>query len=477
VFGLERRAEAKKITLSCVADLSDDCLYVKISIANGDPQNQYDILLGNRPIRLRQGLTVTTPNWLQIFGNGSGVTSIHGSCFPPAAKKGEDPKEIEKKFYGGTEEDFYKSPGLNGTAECPQNVNEFPALWVKDGGVLVLDKLSIGNAQTGLEGAGIRNEGTLLVYESSIMHNHTHGSGGGIYHNGPWLYLQDTMVNNNIAHNGAGGGIFIAGGRVDIQYSTIHSNWTAPEFPGTGGGIVNGTNDEDRPLGGALYIVNSTISKNIDNSFSTQDHKAGGITQLGIGEVWLKNVTITDNLVASPGHTNYGHGIFGAARFYLANSIIAENGGDVGPECGGLVITLGGNLVGTNSGCYIVPPDNYIKPLPDNWPKPQAHDLIGDVNASTFDKRYIDPLFEEGGPNDRPLLKDNGGNTCTVPIRNQSPAVGNGWKGAPGSHPLACDEYDQRWVSRYRGLAWTCDIGAYEYRGQPTPSGLTCPDK
>jgi hypothetical protein len=489
LLGLERPVEAKKITLSCVANMTYGCLRAAIQAANDDYSlhpnsgNQFDIFLGNGPIRLEDSLTVTTPNWLQIFGLGSGLTSIRGSCFPP---KGVE----EINFYENhlTEADFfnfYKSP--QNLAEC-RNVTNFSALKVKPGAVLVLDSLSIGNAQCcldGDDGGGIRNEGTLLVYRSSIMHNHTHGSGGGIYHNGPWLYLQDTMVNNNIAHNGAGGGIFIAGGRVDIWYSTIHSNWTPPQFSSVGGGIVNGgTNDKGEPFGGKLYITNSTISKNIDASNLEQvNNKAGGIIQLGTGEVWLKSVTITDNYVASAEKNDlapysYGHGIFGITRFYFANSIIANNGINGGrfyPQCGGIVITLGGNLVGTNSGCYIVPPETYITP-PDNWPKPRAGDLIGDHNASDFNKRNIDPLFETGGPNLQPLLRDHGGNTCTVALKSGSPARNNAWAGEPGAHVFACETWDQRWVKRDLWIKGKCDIGAYEYGYTPALIGVGCPD-
>jgi hypothetical protein len=60
-----------------------------------------------------------------------------------------------------------------------------------------------------------------MVYSSTVMSNHAHISGGGIYNKSGWTYLQDSTVLNNVVHQGAGGGIYIYAGIVDIAYSTI----------------------------------------------------------------------------------------------------------------------------------------------------------------------------------------------------------------------------------------------------------------
>ena len=73
----------------------------------------------------------------------------------------EDPKAIEKAFYGGlTEDDFYKTRLLD--AYCPGQGREFSGFWVKEGGVLILATLSIRNFKSDV-GGGLYNEGTLLV--------------------------------------------------------------------------------------------------------------------------------------------------------------------------------------------------------------------------------------------------------------------------------------------------------------------------
>jgi hypothetical protein len=478
-MGLERPVEAKNITLSCVATTTAQCLADKIQIANHDYANQYDILLGKGKIRLTKSLIVTTPNWLRIIGLGSGLTSIHGPCFPLSEADATD-------YYGGlTEEDFYKNPGL---AECQKigGYGEFSVLQVQEDGVLVLDSLSIGNGQASI-GAGILNEGILLVYRSSIMHNHAHLSGGGIYQAGPWLYLQDTMVNNNIVHQGYGGGIFIAGGRVDIQYSTIHSNWTWGMGFGAVAGIANGLEkDPDRnspPEGGVLVIVNSTISGNVDNA-GGREFAVGGILNVGIGEAWLKNVTITNNVSMSSTSKAAG-GVYSSDQshgFYFWNTIIAKNGMgeydnnrqklvsiDDRSDCGGLVRSLGGNLVGTDRNCQIN--------SDHDWDPPGV--------SVPMDQKNTNPGFTEGWVDlvagaERPLLRDNGGNTCTVALKTGSPAYDNAWTGKPGDHVFACEPYDQRWAQRGRldkGV-FKCDIGAYEYPvASPDQIGVGCPDQ
>ena len=87
-----------------------------------------------------------------------------------------------------------------------------------------------------------------------------------------------------------------------------------------------------------------------------------------------------------------------------------------------------------------------------------------------------------GLPYKKPLLRDHGGNTCTVALEPGSPAHNNAWTGAPGAHVLACETYDQRWDKRGRWIqrgganVFACDIGAYEYGHSPALIGVGCPD-
>jgi hypothetical protein len=302
------------------------------------------------------------------------------------------------------------------------------------------------------------------------MRNHAHLSGGGIYNSG-WVYLQDSTINNNIAHNGVGGGIYIQAGRVDIAYSTINDNET---IHGRGPGIVNGSIYHDvlgtgqwTKSGGGLNIYNSTIS---DNKYrNTPEHRqfpydffnahAGGLVNDGDGEVWLKSVTITGNKasfdpggVYNRGQYLVGGAVFAESKFYFSNTIIAVNGSN---DCWGRLVSMGGNLAGNQ--CEAVPPEKWDS----NWPP-----RIGDKTTTEPYTIFV------GGTS--PRLADNGGTSCTVALAPGSPAIDAAWTGKPGEHPFACELYDQRWVTRDSATTGRCDMGAFEFNGPISPSGLGC---
>jgi hypothetical protein len=141
------------------------------------------------------------------------------------------------------------------------------------------------------------------------MNNHAHWYGGGIYHSGTWLYVQDSTVNNNVVHHGAGGGIYVSSGNVEIRYSTINDNSTVKQdsYHPVGAGIANGADDSKTGgdiTGGVVSVVNSTISGNV------ADRTAGGILNRGVGQVWLKSVTITNNVVANATGTAGAGGVY-----------------------------------------------------------------------------------------------------------------------------------------------------------------------
>ena len=424
VFGLERSAEGATDSQNCTNDMSDTCLREGIKKAN--KQSTYTIWLGNGQIKLTSALPpVTTTGWLFIVGQGAGKTTIRGSC------KYRDPA------------DWHCTSGPAGI------------FTVAKGGALIIQSIRVTNGDN-----AIFNEGYFASYFSTIAWNHSgaqRNGGGGIANWGPdsRIYLQDSTVNNNyvsfVNDNDpqiGGGGIFNGFGLVEIVNSTIHSNRA---FEGSGGGIAN--------TGGVLAIANSTIYGNKDDGQSFGrflNHHAGGIVNnRGIGEVWLGSVTITNNIAYNIYVAGTSaDGVFSSADsdgLYVFNTIIARNGEKYGSDCGGLVTSLGGNLLGE---CDVQESSEWD---PDPLVVPRAGDVTG----------FADPGLE--------LLRDNGGSSCTVALKPTSPAKNKGWAGAPGSHGLACAEYDQRGVRRNR-----CDIGAYEYDpgafgGKYTPSGLECP--
>jgi fibronectin-binding autotransporter adhesin len=242
------------------------------------------------------------------------------------------------------------------------------------------------------------------------------------------LYLGNSTVRDNFGHMGSGGGIAIAKGTVTIWKSTISGNRSS-----YGGGIYNGIRDQ----GGSLYITNSTIS---GNKVLRDGGYAGGILNAGVGNAWLKSVTITENTAP------YAGGVYGQTSsgvFHFWNTIIAGNTatakGEPAPDCFAIVVTLGGNLLGDTKTCDV---------------RPGYGDQASDVRDK---KPMLDPLA------------DNGGHSCTHQLLDGSPAINAAWPDAPGSSGFACEAFDQRGAAR-KGR---CDIGAYEFNAL-TPGPMVC---
>jgi hypothetical protein len=469
VLALERPAEAKvwgPADCDKAGKMDELCLRNLIKMANeadkptvAHPQGeQYVIYLGTNEIKLSQALPAvfTKNHWLNIIGDGATRTTIRGPC----------PENERNKILGHC--------GPYGA----------PVFQVWEDAGLVIDSITVTNGDP-----GIINEGYLYVYSSTIAHNGNHST-AGVMNLGPYVYLQDSTVNDNVSHNGPGGGISNVDGFVEIVNSTIHSNRVSSEGIGAGGiwnGLTtykldkygypvkeNGKYVVTGRMGGTLSIANSTIYGNVVDGFADPYPSAGGIVNDGTGVVWLGSVTITNNYAVSGNLTTTDpvvHGVFSSADsqgLHFFNTIIARNGPDYrGPDCDGTLFSLGGNLVGSGA----IKCDVQEEPI--TW---DTAGVTRPPDVKMPDGTYNDPGFVE--PFGRPQLRDNGGNSCTVALNDKSRALNRGWKGAPGSHPLACAEYDQRGARRNRSGEWTCDPGAYEWqKGKSTPSGLICPDQ
>ena len=272
-------------------------------------------------------------------------------------------------------------------------------------------------------GGGIFNGAKITIKNSSITGNRAGGYGGGIF-NGGVLHAANIVVEDNVA--GAGAGIN-NWGEAFVIAATIKGNQS--NF--TGGGIDNASigvltldsttvSHNESPIGGGidnfgrLQIINSTISNNTA--------KFGA----GIDNRWmltLANSTISGNiaregggLVMRPAVPSEGASIF--------NTILSGNSAGRGPDCMGVVASLGHNLVGTDSGCEFIAVE---------W------DSVG-TKARPIDAKLG-------------RLDFNGGPTATNALLPGSPAIDAGDNGS-------CPPVDQRGVPRPRGTS--CDIGSYE---------------
>jgi CSLREA domain-containing protein len=251
----------------------------------------------------------------------------------------------------------------------------------------------------------------------------TGGSGGGISNDDNHLTLVEVHVTGNIAANNGGG---IRNQDDDATLVMKQSAITANLADGgEGGGLMN---DDDA----VARLTNVTISGN------ESEDSGGGINQENESFVSLQNVTITANIADAPaGGAGDGGGIDqdgdpSPPRVTLNSTIVAENsdfspdpgtnGNENAPDCDGVIVSEGHNLIGNDSSCGFVD---------------AAGDQVGTAAAP------INPLL---GP-----LALNGGTTPNHALLANSPAINAG-------DPNAAPPIDQRGLPRDAAP----DIGAFE---------------
>jgi CSLREA domain-containing protein len=259
-------------------------------------------------------------------------------------------------------------------------------------------------------GGGVGNRGKVTFINAAVMGNSSSNGGGVSNVTGATAVFVDSTVSGNTA-TGSGGGVRNGpGASSTFTGSTISGN-TAQD----GGGIFNS-------LGSSSTLTRSTVSGNRAND-------SGGGIHGGTGS--LSSVTVTANSADVDGN-GLGNGGGVNADLTLTNSILAGNA-DASPppqtsipDCSGMMVSGGFNLIGRNTGCVITP---------------TTGDKIGTPGIP------LDPGLG--------ALRDNGGPTRTHALKGFSAARNSGAQGA------GCPGTDQRGVPRPQGKR--CDIGGYEY--------------
>ena len=182
-----------------------------------------------------------------------------------------------------------------------------------------------GNSAAGAGGVFDRGSSTTTISDCLIIDNSaTTYDGGGVYvaDNSMTTLTGSTVIGNTAPGNG--GGVFVAGGFLTIEHSTISGN-----AAGYGGGILNI---------GTLTVTDSTICNNtatsrgggIDNyatltvSYTTLSGNSaaavgGGIENVSIGSLTLSASTLSGNTA------NSGAGIFNGGTATLTDTTLGDN--------------------------------------------------------------------------------------------------------------------------------------------------------
>ncbi len=385
---------------------------------------------GDEVVLLDKNVTLSG-GWNNAFTTQDGISTIDGQVSRRGITVNSDVNATVDRFtiQGGTNPyagGIYNAGTLTFTNGTILN-NEHSGIGNYSNGTVILNNTVVsGNTASGIHvgsgtvtlnhstvssnlGCGISNHGTLTLNHSTISGNRYGcwiASGGGIWNEGTLTVNYSTISGN--APGEDGGGVLNKGGTLTLNNSIVSENTAT-----TGGGIRN--------VGGNAILNNSTVSGN------TAEY-GGGINN-DWGNLALHNCTITNNTA-----TIFVGGIRASSPVTLQNTIVAGNMADTDPDCGGMIVSAGYNLLGNTTDCIFTP--------------------------ATGDLTNVDAQL---GP-----LQDNGGATPTHALLSDSPAINAGDPaGCMGSTGLLTA--DQRGFARFG----RCDIGAHEAQSIKTVNQST----
>ena len=246
--------------------------------------------------------------------------------------------------------------------------------------------------------------------------------------------MNDCVIGPNNIVTYAGGGIFNDRASLTLNRCTVTGNEGTGSLGGAG--VTTAYSDATTTL------INSTVSGNITNNYG------GGIFVGPESLVRLIHTTVTGNIsnanFAEPGEERGGGaGVYidpyGDGQLEIQNSIVAGNTDltepeeadhEKWPDVYGPVTSLGGNLIGEDTGS-------------SGW---NENDLVGTA-ADPIDPG-LDPVLALNSPGSTP-------SHALLPGSLAMDAVGC----------LADVGIDQRGITRPQG--YFCDIGAYEFEQEP----------
>jgi hypothetical protein len=297
-------------------------------------------------------------------------------------------------------------------------------------------------------GGGVANDGgPLNLTNSQVVDNRTVADGAGLLLGSGPVLIQDSGIHRNEA-TGNGGGLSVAdaNARVTILRSLIGQNTAGAKLPAVAGTQPQGVTFD---VGGGLSIgMSAQVTLTASAIYSNAAQMGGGIASNGL--LLMTDVTLSGNRADLNGGGLFTGDLGGAALRHVTLAYnIADDDDNASGDGGGLYVvttttTLTNTLMAMNLDRGAEAPECRGMPISGGY------NLIQSISGCTFTTTTGDQV----GPGANLLpLGDYGGSTLTHALALDSLAVNTA--GAAG-----CTLADQRGVPRPVGAG--CDIGAFE---------------
>ncbi len=215
----------------------------------------------------------------------------------------------------------------------------------------------IGSRMFDIQGGNVSLSGLVISGGGSVT------QGGVIYSQNATLTIKNTFISGGVASQ-AGGGIFLQGGSLDLETSTVTNNGVFGGSNVTGGGGIAGAN-------AAINIAHSTIVHNSVNSAvkgptAAANAAGGGIYTEG-GTLSLAQTTVADDEATATSDTSasaFGAGIASLNTTMTIRGTSIKN--DVLTAISPQLNTLQGSAIAANGGSVTLKSASLLGNEPDS---------------------------------------------------------------------------------------------------------------
>ena len=371
------------------------CLINAINTANANGQtNMIRLAAGTYTLTAVDNESAFSPNGLPVItspltitGQGAETTIIERAAGAPSFRffmvAANGILSLKRLTLAGDDNPIPGTAGaiansgtLTVTRSTIRDFNVFSSGAIANSGTLTVIRSTIRDNGAAFDGGIVNSGGTITITNSTIANNSGSHESGGLNNRAGTVIITGTTFANNLAD---GGSAILNDGTLTVTNSAFTDNHAG----GSGtGSIVNF---------GSLVVINTTFARNrVSNGFGEDV----GAAIANYDTLLLINSTLADNQVTGSFSQGSALASQSGATTLLQNTLLARNVGQSGltsprgPDCVGVVTSLGTNLIGDPTSCTFTL---------------QPSDLTGDPGFDAF--------TDNGTPGNGhfPLLRDQSG--------------------------------------------------------------------